>query len=84
MKNVQLGEFLTDVQLRQVIEIKKDFDAAERRSAAEVAEASLARRIEREVIRPNLEEINAKLGQENDPAYLAYMLEYVLSTIEES
>lgn len=29
-----------------------------------------------EVIKPNMAEINQKLGQENSPDYLAYMVEY--------
>lgn len=33
----------------------------------------------KEVILPNIDEINKKLGQENDPKYLAYMCEYVVS-----
>lgn len=31
------------------------------------------------IIRPNIERINAKLRQENDPMYLAYMVVFVLS-----
>lgn len=31
-----------------------------------------------EVIKPNLEEINQKLGQENDPMYLAYMVMFAM------
>lgn len=30
------------------------------------------------IIKPNIKEINERLGQENDPMYLAYMVEYVL------
>jgi hypothetical protein len=35
-----------------------------------------------EIVRPALERINAKTGQENDPSYLGYMLEYVFSQAE--
>ncbi len=31
------------------------------------------------IIKPNIKEINEKLGQENDPMYLSYMVEYVLN-----
>lgn len=31
-----------------------------------------------QVIAPNIEEINRKLGQENNPKYLAYAVEYAL------
>lgn len=30
------------------------------------------------IIKPNIEEINHKLKQENDPLYLAYVVQYVL------
>lgn len=31
-----------------------------------------------EVVQPNMEQINRRLGQENDPSYMAYAIEYVL------
>ena len=37
---------------------------------------TFARRCADEIIRPNLQRINATLGQENDPLYLAYVVEY--------
>lgn len=33
-----------------------------------------------QIIGPNIERINETTGQENDPSYLAYMLEYVVFT----
>lgn len=45
----------------------------------EVMHLKTAKPICDSVIRPNIAEINRKLGQENDPMYLAYMVEYVLS-----
>jgi hypothetical protein len=36
-------------------------------------------RLKAEIILPNLAEINRKLGQENDPDYLAYMLVNLMS-----
>lgn len=35
-------------------------------------------RILEEVVKPNMAEINRKLGQENDPNYLSYAIVYVL------
>lgn len=32
-----------------------------------------------EIIKPNIDNINRLLGQENDPMYLAYVVEYVIS-----
>ena len=36
----------------------------------------------KEVIVPNIETINRKLGQKNDPMYLAYMVEFAISVAE--
>ncbi len=33
------------------------------------------------IIKPNIGEINRKLGQENDLMYLAYMLEYAIRRV---
>lgn len=38
-----------------------------------------AKRICKDIIEPNLDTINRKLGQENNPMYLAYVVEYVIS-----
>lgn len=32
-----------------------------------------------QIIRPNIRRINADLGQDNDPGYLGYAVEYVFS-----
>lgn len=37
-----------------------------------------ARAIHDEIIKPNIETINRRLGQENDPMYLAYAVEYAI------
>lgn len=36
-------------------------------------------KIRDEIIAPNLERINQQLGQENDPDYLSFLVEYVLT-----
>ena len=41
-----------------------------------------AKDICKEVIEPNIDSINKKLGQENDPMYLSYAVEYVLTALE--
>lgn len=40
-----------------------------------------AKAICREVIEPKMDEINRKLGQENDPMYLAYAVVYAIDTV---
>ena len=41
-----------------------------------------ARRICEEIIKPSIARINRALGQENDPMYLAYVVEYAISLIK--
>ena len=41
-----------------------------------------AKKICEDIIKPNIEEINKKLGQENDPMYLAYAIEYAISKLK--
>ena len=43
-----------------------------------VVELKTADKIMKEVILPNMDEINRKLGQTNDAKYLAYLCEYVV------
>jgi hypothetical protein len=48
----------------------------------EIAEAARLRdhaKILEQIIAPNLERINAALGQENDARYLAYAIEYAVT-----
>jgi len=40
-----------------------------------------AKDICKEIIEPNIEEINKKLGQENEPMFLAYATEYVVGQV---
>jgi hypothetical protein len=64
MQMITLGNFLTDAQMRKVTSI---FNADPVHFHSRVLE---------EVIRPNMAEINRKLGQDNSPEYLAYAVEY--------
>lgn len=67
-KQFSIQDFLTEAQINQAAKIYKDTPSG--RQATEICER---------VIKPNLAEINRKLGQENDPKYLAYVVEYVFS-----
>ena len=44
-----------------------------------VQKLKTASKICAEIIEPNLESINLKLGQKNDARYLSYLCEYVFS-----
>lgn len=67
MKTVTLPQFLTEAQIAQAIALYEEhgMDAADE--------------IRVQVIAPNMAEIDAKLGQENDARYLAYAVVHVLS-----
>lgn len=67
MKMMTLPDFLTDEQITLAIRLyEKHGDRA-------------VERIRAQVIEPNMEAINHKIGQENDARYLAYAVVYSLS-----
>lgn len=47
-------------------------------------ELKAAKEINKEIIGPNIALINAKLGQENDPMYISYMIEYAVSLMNKN
>lgn len=55
----------------------KDFLTEEQLLKA--AHLGKAKQICEQIIKPNIEAINKKLGQENDPMYLAYAVEYIVT-----
>lgn len=66
-KTISVKDFLTDRQIGKALHIYE--------KAADQAEAK--RRIQAEIIEPNMLAINSCLGQENDADYLAYLVVYV-------
>lgn len=69
-KTISLTDFLT----------KKEIDLALRLYKT-AAPGTFNKTIVPKIIEPNLARINAALGQENDPRYLGYMVEYVFSRV---
>lgn len=69
MKLISIGDFLSERQIAVVVEMWEH----------KVSSRQFHTDVVAKVIAPNLTEINRKLGQENDPNYLAYALEYVLT-----
>jgi hypothetical protein len=67
VKTATLPQFLTDEQIAEAMQLYQTYGF----SAA-------VEKIRSRVIEPNMETINAKLGQENDSRYLAYAVVYVL------
>ena len=65
MKTMTLQDFLTDEQINAAIKL---YEAHGMDATSPIC---------KQIIEPNMEAINAKLGQENDACYLAYAVVYV-------
>ena len=72
MKTMTLPDFLTEAQIAEALALFKDHGGVDAKG-----------KIQKQVIEPNITEINKKLGQENDPSYLAYAVVYVFSQADE-
>ena len=68
-KTVILPKFMTDDQIAQAAMLYKAHGV------------DAVAKIQAQVIEPNMDTINAKLGQENDARYLAYAVVYVLAQL---
>lgn len=71
MRMLTINEFLTDDEIEQAIQLYKTL----------VGTGKFASTLASTVIRPNIERINKVTGQENEPMYLAYMVEYVIGEV---
>lgn len=67
-----LDQFLTEEQLEHCAKLWVE---------CEGNDILFVGRVEVEVMLPNMNEINRKIGQENHPRYLAYATYYVFSTV---
>lgn len=76
MKQATLKDFLTEREIRYCIYL---YSSESDRTRG----MSKARLICEEVIKPSIARINRTLGQENDPMYLAYAVEYAIQTMLE-
>lgn len=64
--SVTIDMILTDAEISRAVHIFKNDTN------------NFHRRCMEELVKPNMERINKSLGQENDPSYLAYMIEYAM------
>lgn len=69
-KSVTLDQFLTPEEIMLAAQMWRGPFTNDSRS--------FAQKVCDEIIKPNMERIDKALGQENDPMYLAYCVEYVL------
>ena len=72
MKTMTLPEFLTEAQIADALTLFKNHGGIDAKG-----------KIQKQVIEPNMAAINKKLGQENDPSYLAYAVVHVFSQADE-
>jgi hypothetical protein len=75
-KTVTLSQILTDAQIDKAFWLYKICVS----EGLDISDA--VTRIQVQVIEPNLHAINAKLGQENDAHYLAYVVLYAFTQIK--
>jgi hypothetical protein len=67
-----LPQFLTEAQIADALTLFQDHGGIDAKG-----------KIQKQVIEPNMDAINKKLGQDNDPSYLAYAVVYVFSQVDE-
>lgn len=68
-KQVKLSEFLTDEEINLCMKVAETIQAGSTEYVDWVANG---------ITGPNIDRINQKLGQENDPRYLAYAISWVM------
>lgn len=71
-KKITLDQFLTEAEIQQAVELFR---------ATRKQPTTFAKRCSTEIIRPNINRINADLGQQNNVTYLAYVVEYVMERV---
>lgn len=71
-RTVTIADFLTNEQITAAAKL---FDRLKNTGTSHLFAEACAD----EVIRPNMAEINRKLGEVNDPKYLAYAVEHVMT-----
>ena len=67
-KTVSLSDFLTEAEIRKAVRLYRQHGPS----------GALNKVLTEEIISPNITRINKALGQENDPRYLAYAIEYAI------
>ena len=66
--NITLPDFLTEEQIKEAMKLYE-----------KAKPGTFASQCAKKIIEPNLEVINKKLGQDNDPKFLGYAVEYVFN-----
>jgi hypothetical protein len=69
MKHITLPDFLTETEIEQATALWRKLGTG----------AAFVGAVEASIIVPNMDRINAALGQENNARYLAYAVDYVFS-----
>ena len=76
MKSFTISEMLPESAIEVAMVIGRDIGSADT--------SAIVGRLEREVVAPNMAEINRRTGQENDARYMAYAVYYALSQASRS
>jgi hypothetical protein len=67
-RKVNITEFLSEAEIERCVALYRQLHGS----------GTFAAAVSKEITKPNLARINAALGQENDPDFLAYAIEYVI------
>lgn len=87
-KNVKLGELFTDEELKLARRIVAEHERTmsmvfeDDRPPKKAIPIPAAQEIADRVTRPAIDRINKVTGQENDPMYWAYALEYAITSTQ--
>jgi hypothetical protein len=76
MKSVTIQDFLTPEEIEKAADLYAKCTADDQSEPFSVL-------CTRDIIEPVIDRINRTLGQENDPKYLAYCVEYVMTKLRE-
>ncbi|RDJ35099.1 MAG: hypothetical protein DWQ19_09705 [Crenarchaeota archaeon] len=72
MKDITINDFLSVPQIKAAWKIYQE------------SPMGFARKCADEVIGPNIKKINKRLGQQNDPLFLAYLCEHAFNEYKEA
>lgn len=75
-KHISLEDILTPSEIEQARMLYSYFE--KRKDIGSPLSMSFNEQLVSEIVQPNMARINAALGQENDPRYIGYAIEYCL------
>lgn len=69
-EKISLGDFLTEEEIERALKLYR-----------QSSHYNFAKLCDEQIVTPNIERINKKLKQQNDPRYLAYAIQYCIEQV---